>query len=290
MKKQKRTDPFALPMPKLKKHRLIKALILVSFFVGAKELAFPKNTNSLPYNDNQSIPPVNPGSLTSQELELAKQAYAHLLSVLYTKCQNMGISLESGYLIEIVAYDYMNDSIDVILQKDNDAIHLTFSSERLSDRSVNLGKGSPSDQISALTNMLNVPLLAVPVKTKLSGVLSSTLKNNISANVNHFARTGVGFSNGDLRTENEEYGLIAGRDYYYFNVYGTGKKDGADYNVVTTVAMKADDTEILEVNNLIEYYIASPDDERFVINMLYQESLQTLKMLNEQQSVFEFEA
>ena len=289
MKKQKSAEQIIFPMPKFKKHRFLKAFALVSFFVGMSQIQIPRHYDDLPYNDSQEVPPTTSDAITAYELEQGLKAYNHLISALYDKCQNMGISLEDGYLIEVVAYDYMTDSIQVVLQKNNQSVVLTFSAEKLTDPSISLGSGTLSDQISSLTNLLDVPILDVPHQTFLSNNLTLALQNNVSATVQNTSRTATQFSSGDLRTQNDEFGLVAGRDYYYFNVYGKGTKDGKEFNVVTTVAMKADDMDILDIDDLIAYYITHPQDEHFVINLSYQESLQTLKTLNSNQPIFEFE-
>lgn len=278
-------DPFLKPIQFKSKHKFLKGLLLVSFFVGISQMRIPTNPD-LPYDDSQNTE-TDPND-TNNEMELGLQAYNHLLDILYEKCQNMGVNLQEGYLVRVVAYDIMTNNIDVIMQKDSQSLYMKFSDINLNGQSINLTGENMADQISKLINILDAPVLETPVITTLSSQLKTSLQT-IAGGVQNYARTNVQLSDGNIRSENDSYGLVAGRDYNFFNVYGKGTKEGVKYNTVLTIAMNVDDMEVYEIDDLINFYISNSNDQKIVVNLSYQENLNTLEVLNEQKTNFGLE-
>lgn len=284
MKKQPiKQDGLRFDLPKQKKHRFLKAVVLLSFFAGGKMIGDKLfEVKPLPFNDNQQLPEY-PGTtyneLEELEYQIALDAYELLLDRIYLKSSQMGVVLTQDYKLKIVAYDQMTNTIDVIMQNSTSTVQLKFSAQNLSVLEEDVSK--MSDQISQLMILLNVPILQVPIISTFDSNLKDTINQNMDTTIEYYASSNTGLSDGDIREEFSDSNLISGRDYYFFSVYGYGQKNGVDYDIVTTISMRVDDYEIAGIDDLIEFFKQNPTDERFVINMSYQESQNTLQKLND---------
>lgn len=297
MKKRNQQRPNAnqlFELPKIKKRKFFRTIMLLSFFVGLNFVIDKINhKDPLPYKDDQELPkqntPEENNLLEKLEMQIALDAYNHLLSSLYQKSEKLGVDLSSDYLIKLVSYDNMTDTIEVVLQNEKNTAILKFSARNLDKVEIDENM-KMSDQISELAILLNSPLLQAPKIISFDPNLNKTLNNAVTSGIKNYANSMVQISYGDYRNEIMDDSLFAGRDYLFFNVYGKGIKDGTEYNVVTIISMSRDDFEMLEQPNLIEYYLSNNQDSRFNINVFYQESQKVFDKLNQEkinQSLFE---
>ena len=159
-------DEMQFYLPKFKKHSFLKTVALLSFFIGGNIIVHKiTEEKPLPFNDVQTLPE-HPGytndELQELEYQMALQAYDLLLNRIYTKSANMGVPLTEDYLLKIVAYDQMTNTIDVIMQNanNNNTVQLKFSAQNLyvlDEPTITI-----SDKISQLMMLLDAPDLSQP--------------------------------------------------------------------------------------------------------------------------------
>jgi hypothetical protein len=289
MKKRKLETPEFFDFPKIRRRRFLKTVIALSFFIGGNILNNKINYEKpLPYKDNQELPQAsnqnNNEIIEEIEMQFALEAYEHLLKQLYQKSFNLGVPLTNDYLIKIISYDNMTDTIEVVLQNENKTVVLKFPSKDL-EKIVMQENLTLSDQISELAILLNSPLLELPAVNSFNSSLNQKLNNKVASGIKYYANTNVQFSDGNDRNELMSENLLQGRDYHFFNVYGKGYKNNVEYDVVTIVSMTADDYEILGAPALIDYYLNNPEDSRFTVNIFYQENQRTIAKLNQQKQI-----
>lgn len=254
-----------------------KCLVAITFCLGGKQVYQDyKNAHALPYNDGQEIPVVDE-NITEEELAMAVSVYKNLINKLIQDAAKLQVNVYEDSYIKFLLYDEMTSTVDIVLESENhNHTHLKYLSEDTKFR-----EGSLLDQLSQLFVLIkNSSLIDLPQQNSFEKNLNTKLMEIGEENVNYFANSKTQFSSGSSRTEIQHSGIVAGRDYYYFNVYGMAQKDGQDYNVVTSIAIKSDDYEILEITDLVDYYKNNTNDSVFVINTLLQEKIYFLDMLN----------
>lgn len=255
-----------------------KCLIAIMFCLGGKQVYQDyKNTHALPYNDGQETPVVDE-NITKEELAMAVSVYKNLINKLIQDAAKLQVNVYEDSYIKFLLYDEMTSTVDIVLENDNNNYtHLKYLSKDTKFR-----EGSLLDQLSQLYMLVkNSSLIDLPQQNSFAEKLNNKLVDIDDLNVDYFANSETQFSDGSTRTETQHNGIVPGRDYYYFNVYGTAQKDGHDYNVVKSIAIKSDDYDILGITNLIEYFKAHNNDSVFVVNTLLQEKIDFVEILNE---------
>lgn len=253
-----------------------KIFMIVAFCLGGKKIYENyKTSHTLPYNDGQEIPNID-DNMTEQELNLAIGVYTNLINLIIQDAKKLGFNIDSGSIIKFLFYDEMTSTIDIVLQNKEQFYHLKYVG-----KDTKLTEDTLLNQLSQLYVIIkNAYLNEIPKQNDFSSNLSNILNTNSSTDVEYYAQSETQFSDGNSREEMQNSGIISGRDYYYFNVYGTTEKDDIMYNVVTNIAIKSDDYEILGITDLQDYYKKNSTNSCFVVNSLYQEKIEFLELLN----------
>lgn len=254
-----------------------KFFIALSIFRIGSEIIIDNITEQppLPYDDSQKIPMDNLPSYEDLQLHLAKQSYANLINILNEKAMFYNVDL-SSYDLYSIAYDEVSQNTVFIFKNNEKFINLEFDFSQEEIKQCVNNHNLLCDKLSGLyvlaksNTLKNIPTI-------------SQVDNNIQGSVfQDFTVMSISQSTlsiGDERTY-DPHNFVAGRNYMYFNIYGRVENNEQSYFSTITVAITEDNYEILEIENLQDFFIKDPKNPKLIINTTSQYEETVLKELN----------
>lgn len=263
-----------------KSRQFIPKLFLALTFLGTGYKIYLENktlTPELPYKDDQKIPTDKIPSYNELEMNLAKQSYLNLITLLNEKASYYNINLKD-YELYNIAFDEVTQNITFIFENNNNFVNLEFNIpfSELQNK-INENK-SISDQLSSLYVLLkNSSIQNTPIIQKLN-LEEVEFYKNLFPDFKLKSISEEKISYGDDRTT-EPNNFVNGRDYIYYKLYGNSGLN-EEYFASITIAITKDNYEILEIENLKVYLFNNKNNEKIIKNTIIQENNNILNYLN----------